>query len=183
MIFKEKCYNSLNNAIAIGASSVSKLKGKQKKLDVDNDGDIDGHDFKHLREKKSKKGKDVFEKAWKIVKEDIVPKQGEGEDWEDYVDRIYQNHKYGHDPLNLQGTTKCPCRQGFHPCDDPNCIKAHTSSPNSKNYHRIVRFIKNTSNSGTPYDDFEFDGKTLKVYYKDNVEEYTLNDLKEAGVL
>lgn len=47
---------------------MSKLKGKQKKLDVDNDGDIDGHDFKHLREKKSKKGKDVFEKAWEVVK-------------------------------------------------------------------------------------------------------------------
>lgn len=60
----------MNNAIATGASSVSKLKGKQKKLDVDGDGDIDGHDFKHLREKKSKKGKDVFEKAWDVVKDD-----------------------------------------------------------------------------------------------------------------
>ena len=48
---------------------------------------------------------------------------------------------------------------------------------------KIARFIKNTSNSGTPYDDYDFDGKTLKVYYKDNVETYTLNDLEEAGVL
>tara|TARA_B100001778_G_C18284963_1_gene492679 strand:+ start:63 stop:176 length:114 start_codon:yes stop_codon:yes gene_type:complete len=29
-----------------------KLKGKQKKLDADKDGDIDGDDFKQLREKK-----------------------------------------------------------------------------------------------------------------------------------
>tara|TARA_R110000824_G_scaffold214839_2_gene401084 strand:+ start:2949 stop:3335 length:387 start_codon:yes stop_codon:yes gene_type:complete len=48
---------------------------------------------------------------------------------------------------------------------------------------KIARFIKNTSNSGTPYDDYEFDGKVLKVFYKDNVEKYTLDDLKEAGVL
>ena len=54
---------------------------------------------------------------------------------------------------------------------------------------KIARFIKNTSNSGTPYDDYEFDGKTLKVYYTDeeadwmDVETYTLNDLEEAGVL
>jgi len=48
---------------------------------------------------------------------------------------------------------------------------------------KIARFIKNTSNSGTPYDDYEFDGKVLKVFYGDNVEKYTLDDLKEAGVL
>tara|TARA_R110002020_G_scaffold6002_10_gene25168 strand:+ start:16380 stop:16496 length:117 start_codon:yes stop_codon:yes gene_type:complete len=31
---------------------VKKLKGKQKNLDADKDGDIDGDDFKELREEK-----------------------------------------------------------------------------------------------------------------------------------
>tara|TARA_R100001163_G_scaffold38447_2_gene29310 strand:+ start:2962 stop:3075 length:114 start_codon:yes stop_codon:yes gene_type:complete len=31
---------------------LKKLKGKQKELDADKDGDIDGDDFKQLREKK-----------------------------------------------------------------------------------------------------------------------------------
>ncbi len=31
---------------------IKKLKGKQKNLDVDKDGDIDGDDFKELREEK-----------------------------------------------------------------------------------------------------------------------------------
>tara|TARA_Y100001937_G_scaffold79473_1_gene107667 strand:+ start:137 stop:253 length:117 start_codon:yes stop_codon:yes gene_type:complete len=31
---------------------IKKLKGKQKELDVDDDGDIDGDDFKELREGK-----------------------------------------------------------------------------------------------------------------------------------
>tara|TARA_R100001463_G_scaffold80907_1_gene135364 strand:- start:250 stop:504 length:255 start_codon:yes stop_codon:yes gene_type:complete len=81
----------------------------------------------------------TFEKAWNIVKEDKVPEQLEGEDYDDYVYRIYENHKYGDDPLNLQGTSKCPCRQGFHPCDDPKCIEAHNSSPNSKGYDKKAK--------------------------------------------
>jgi hypothetical protein len=48
---------------------------------------------------------------------------------------------------------------------------------------KIARFLRNTSNSGTPYDDYEFDGKVLTVFLGDNVEKYTLDDLKEAGVL
>ncbi len=36
----------------MGWQEILKLKGKQKKLDVDDDGDIDAEDFKELRRKK-----------------------------------------------------------------------------------------------------------------------------------
>jgi len=36
----------------MGWQEILKLKGKQKELDVDDDGDIDAEDFKELRRKK-----------------------------------------------------------------------------------------------------------------------------------
>ena len=43
-------------------------------------------------------GDEAFESAWSVVKED--------------------DSKYA-------GTSKCPCRQGYNPCDDPKCNEWH----------------------------------------------------------
>lgn len=43
---------------------------------------------------------DNFEKAWNIVKDEP-------------------------DDSPHAGTSKCPCRQGYNPCDDPKCAEWH----------------------------------------------------------
>tara|TARA_R100001509_G_scaffold162444_2_gene134060 strand:+ start:546 stop:908 length:363 start_codon:yes stop_codon:yes gene_type:complete len=45
-----------------------------------------------------RRSEDSFESAWSIMKED--------------------DSKYA-------GTSKCPCRQGYNPCDDPKCNEWH----------------------------------------------------------
>ena len=47
----------------------------------------------------------AFDKAWNVVKAD------------DYDE--------GPEDSPYAGTSKCPCRQGFHPCDDLKCAEWH----------------------------------------------------------
>jgi hypothetical protein len=55
----------------MGWQEILKLKGKQKELDVDNDGDIDGKDFKELRRKKMSGSKEFLDSQEKRGKKMI----------------------------------------------------------------------------------------------------------------
>lgn len=50
----------------------------------------------------------VFDKAWNIVKG-----ENPNSDWDEPDDSPHA------------GTSKCPCRQGYNPCDDPKCAEWH----------------------------------------------------------
>ena len=104
---------------------MSKLKGKQKKLDVDNDGDIDGHDFKHLREKKSKKGKDVFEKAWDIVKKE---EQKDDAYWEKLYDE--QPERFDEDGIYHPEEEPAKC----HLCNKGYLFSGDKQEPDEENF-------------------------------------------------
>ena len=44
----------------------------------------------------------------------------------------------------------------------------------------IDRWMKETSNSGSPYDDYYWDGELLTVFYEDQIERYTLEEIKKS---
>ena len=55
----------------MGWQEILKLKGKQKELDVDDDGDIDAEDFKELRRKKMSGSKEFLDSQKKRGKKMI----------------------------------------------------------------------------------------------------------------
>lgn len=84
-----------------------------------------------------------------------------------------------------KGITKCSKSEPKCPCyaekDRKSFEKAWSVVKNDDT--KLARWLRNTANAGTPYDDYDWDGKVLTVYSGDDVERYTLADLKEAGAL
>ena len=57
----------------------------------------------------------AFDKAWDVVKAD-----GDNSDHDEPDDSPYA------------GTTRCPCRQGYNPCDDSKCAEWHKGNSRMK---------------------------------------------------
>ena len=99
-----------------------------------------------------------FEKAWSVVKNDDID--------------ALQPYCYRYDEHGNVDDESCNCWD----CQNP---MGYAEEDDTK----LARWLRNTANAGTPYDDFDWDGKVLTVYSGDDVERYTLADLKEAGAL
>ena len=125
----------------------------------------------------AEKDKKTFEKAWDVVKEENgspCPVCGE------YT-------KYSDCPKDAPDFVCPTCHETLMDEDDGWREETEMRRKNREiaksDDAKIARWLKNTSNAGTPYDDYDWDGKVLTVYSGDNVERYTLADLREAGAL